>query len=207
MVRYAALCFAEDENIADRTYWYRCPFAVAAGEKVFAPVGPHDRIQRAEVVRVCEKEQDVSFDVRFLKRVAAKCGAFRRSVGGTIVFETGGLAYDEKHFTRFGRVLFGTCEGAVGGVTPVAAQEECAALRTLLRTEGCALLTGRAAADAAADLLLLAGVGEADIRTRFQACGTERKTAYSAKSEQTARERLAAELGDEDVARLANLLR
>lgn len=207
MVRYVALCFAEDENIADRTYWYRCPFAVAAGEKVFAPVGPHDRIQRAEVVRVCEKEQDVSFDVRFLKRVAAKCGAFRRSVGGTIVFETGGLAYDEKHFTRFGRVLFGTWEGAVGGVTPVAAQEECAALRTLLRTEGCALLTGRAAAAAAADLLLLAGVGEADIRTRFQACGTERKTAYSAKSEQTARERLAAELGDEDVARLANLLR
>lgn len=207
MVRYVALCFAEDENIADRTYWYRCPFAVAAGEKVFAPVGPHDRIQRAEVVRVCEKEQDVSFDVRFLKRVAAKCGAFRRSVGGTIVFETGGLAYDEKHFTRFGRVLFGTWEGAVGGVTPVAAQEECAALRTLLRTEGCALLTGRAAADAAADLLLLAGVGEADIRARFQACGTERKTAYSAKSERTARERLAAELGDEDVARLANLLR
>ena len=104
-------------------------------------------------------------------------------------------------------MLFGTWEGAVGGVTPVAAQEECAALRTLLRTEGCALLTGRAAADAAADLLLLAGVGETDIRTRFQACGTERKTAYSAKSEQTARERLAAELGDEDVARLANLLR
>ena len=207
MVRYVALCFAEDENIADRTYWYRCPFAVAAGEKVFAPVGPIRISIRAEVVRVCEKEQDVSFDVRFLKRVAAKCGAFRRSVGGTIVFETGGLAYDEKHFTRFGRVLFGTWEGAVGGVTPVAAQEECAALRTLLRTEGCALLTGRAAADAAADLLLLAGVGEADIRTRFQACGTERNTAYSAKSEQTARERLAAELGDEDVARLANLLR
>ena len=76
---FAALRFAEDENLADRTYWYRCPFAVAEGEKVFAPVGPHDRIQRASVERVLEGDAaHAPYDVRFLKSVAAQCGAYRR---------------------------------------------------------------------------------------------------------------------------------
>ena len=78
---YAALRFAEDKNIADRTYWYISGFPVRVGEQALAPVGPHDRLQRAVVERVVEAdEKNAPYDARLLKRVAAKAGARRLRV-------------------------------------------------------------------------------------------------------------------------------
>ena len=205
MVRYAALRFAEDENIADRVYWYRCPFPAAAGDKVFAPVGSHDRLQRAEVVRV--RTDGCPCEERLLKSVAARCGAFRRRIGDAVVFETGGLAYDAKHFTRYGRVLFGTWEGAARGVTPLAAVEEFSARYAVLRTQDCVLLTGPCARRAAADLMLLAGVAAADISARFAACGAQAEQARTERWVRAERARLEAALGAEETARLADRLR
>ena len=48
---FALLRFAEDKNISDRGYWYLSGFPVAAGERVLAPVGMHDRLQCAVVER------------------------------------------------------------------------------------------------------------------------------------------------------------
>lgn len=206
MVRYAALRFAEDENIADRVYWYRCPFPAAAGEKVFAPVGAHDRLQRAEVVRV-RTDGKCPCEERLLKTVAARCGAFRRRIGDTVVFETGGLAYDAKHFTRYGQVLFGTWEGAARGVTPIAAVEEFSALYAVLRTQDCVLLTGPCARRAAADLLLLAGVAAADISARLAACGAKTGQTFPEQWVRAERTRLEAALGAQEAARLADRLR
>lgn len=173
MVRYVALRFAEDANVADRTYWYRCPFPVAEGERVFAPLGAHDRLQRAQVERVLPAQADPPYDVSFLKDVAAKCGAYRRRMGEETLFETGGVAYDGKHFTRYGKVLFGDCEGPLACAFPVAAPDVPEGLHALLKVRGCAVLTGSAAAQAAAVLMLLAGAREGDVRTRLAQCGAE----------------------------------
>ena len=110
--RFAALRFAEDANLSDRAYWYRCPFPVRVGERVLAPVGVHNRLQRAEVGRVLEgAEEDAPYDARLIKCVAARAGARKLSAGGQAFYELGGVRYDEKHYTRFGRVL-------VGGAAP-----------------------------------------------------------------------------------------
>lgn len=142
------------------------------------------------------------YDVRYLKTVAAKCGAFRRKIDGQIVYETGGLAYDEKRFTRFGRVLFGDWEGVAVGVTPVRADEVCAALEKLLLTDGCALLTGRAAATAVQMMLLLAGVKAGDACARLTACGAQAEQ----KSAAQVRAFLAERFSEEEISRLAGIL-
>ena len=192
MVSYVALRFAEDANIADRVYWYRCAFPVNVGEQVFAPVGSHDRIQRAQVERTSAAPPQGLY---YLKSVAAKCGAFRRMCADTVVFETGGLSYDAKHFTRFGRVLFGDCAELVAGVTPVGADSARRALARL-PTEGCVLLTGREAALAAAVLMRAAGAKEADVCARLAACGCSAAGAAETLSE----------LSGEERARLAGIL-
>ena len=171
VVSYAALCFAEDANLASRTYWYRCAFPVREGERVLAPVGAHDRLQRAEVVRVLPASCPPPYDERLLKEVAARCGAYRRNADGETLFETGGIPYDEKHYTRYGRVLFGGNGRYYRGMTPVPAERAADALRALPR-EGCVLLAGGAAAEAAAALLLLAGASERDVCARLALCGS-----------------------------------
>lgn len=203
-MRTVSLCFAEDENIAQKTYFYLCPFPVETGEKVFAPVGAHNRLQRAQIVRVYGADgKDAPCCPQFLKTVAAKCGAFRRKIGGRIVYETGGLAYDEKRFTQFGRVLFGEWEGAAAGVTPVRAEDAAAALEKLLSEDGCVLLTGREAARTAQMLLLLAGVTERDACARLTACGAQAEHC----SAEAVRTRLAAVFSEGQLARLAEILR
>lgn len=123
MVTYAALRFTEDENIADRVYWYRCGFAVQAGERVLAPVGSHDRLQCARVERVLEaKEADAPYDPALLKDVAAPYGARTFLWEGRLCKELGGVRYDAKRFTRFGvfACLFGEQPlGAPAGFVPV----------------------------------------------------------------------------------------
>ena len=197
---FAALRFAEDENIADRVYWYRAAFPLNVGEKVFAPVGTHDGVQRAEVVRVLADDAPAPYDVRFLKSVSAKCGAYRRSMGEAVVFETGGLPYDAKRFTRYGCVLFGDGVPS-GGITPVRADAAEPALRALLRTEGCALLTGACAARTAACLWLLTGVARGEVASRLAMCGAD--GALPSEAEQAA---LSEWFSGAELARLARIL-
>lgn len=197
---FAALRFAEDENLADRTYWYRCPFAVAEGEKVFAPVGSHDRIQRARVERVLEGDAaHAPYDVRFLKSVAAKCGAYRRRSGGVLAYETGGVPYDGKHFTRFGRVLF--TQELPQGVPCVCADDALYALRALLETDGCALLAGGQAARASALLLLLSGVRAEDAGVHLARCNAPQAASPADMAA------LSEEFSEAERARLAQILR
>ena len=177
MVTYAALLFAADENLRERAYWYRCPFPVGVGEQVFAPVGVHDRIQRAEVVRV---QPVPPAGVAFFKAVAAKCGAFRRNAGGDTVFETGGLAYDRKHYTRLGRIVVGEGDGGDYGVTTVCfcgRDDLKDVLVDLLRARGCAQLCGPCSRVLAAALLLAAGVRESDVLTDARRLGSAEEIA------------------------------
>ena len=174
MVRlFAALRFAEDINISDRTYWYLTDFPVKAGERVLAPVGMHDRLQRAVVERVVDaEEKDAPYDVRLLKRVAAKEGARKLTAGGEVFRELGGVRYDEKHYTRLGRVLVGERAASAAARAELAAYgvtewydadggETAELLRALSCERGCTLLAGRNAGMAGALLLLLVGVPRA----------------------------------------------
>lgn len=203
MVTYAALRFAEDANIADRAYWYRCPFPVKEGDRVFAPVGSHDRLQRAVVERVTAgDEAHAPYDVRFLKTVAAKCGAYRRLADGVVLYETGGIPYDGKHFTRFGRVLFGGCDGTVRGMTPVRADSTEKALRAALSAEERMLFVGERAHTAAACLVLLAGASEAEIRARLVLCGCD-----GGLFAERVKEALSEQFSEWELVRLAGILR
>lgn len=104
---FAALRFAEDENIKDRVYWYLADFPVKEGEEVLAPVGVHDRLQKARVERTASAdEKDAPYDLRLIKRVAAKFGARKLVLGGVELIEFGGVKYDAKHYTRFGHLLY-----------------------------------------------------------------------------------------------------
>lgn len=169
MVTFAALRFAEDGNLADRTYWYRSDLPLSVGERVLAPVGVHDRLQRAVVEHVLDAEEgNAPYDMRFIKRVAAKYGARRLTAGGAVFRELGGIRYDEKHYTRFGRVLVGAqlppaARGRLGeyGVAALYCTEEdgrAEILRALSCERGCALVYGRSADMAGVFLLLHAGV-------------------------------------------------
>lgn len=104
---FAALRFSEDANIAHNVYWYLSEFSVKAGEQVLAPVGAHNRLQCARVERVLVAgEKDAPYDLRLLKSVEAKLGARKLVAGDAVCFELGGVRYDEKHYTRFRRVLY-----------------------------------------------------------------------------------------------------
>ena len=153
MVTFAALRFAEDGNLSDRTYWYRCDFALSPGERVLAPVGMHDRLQRAVVERVLEAgAENAPYDLRLIKSVAARDGARLLRAGGAVFRELGGIRYDRKHYTRFGRVLVGMrlpsaarAELSGYGVSLFCDTEEngaAAVLRALSRERGCTLIFG-----------------------------------------------------------------
>ncbi len=104
---FAALRFTDDPNLADKIYWYLAEFPLAEGEEALAPVGIHDRLQKARVERVFSAEEgEAPYDLRLIKRVAAKTGARKFSIGGAIFSEFGGVRYDDRHYTRFSRVVY-----------------------------------------------------------------------------------------------------
>lgn len=103
---FAALFFSEDKNLADRGYWYLCPFPVRAGDRVIAPVGAHNRLQAARVGRTLEAEEaNAPYDLRLIKRVTAKYGARKLTVGEAELLEFGGVRYDDRHYTAFGQLF------------------------------------------------------------------------------------------------------
>ncbi len=104
---FAALRFTEDENIADKTYWYACDFMAREGEQVLAPVGAHNRLQRAVIERICEAEERAApYDIKLIKRVAAKYGARKFPLNCVRnCRELGGVKIGEKRYSKFGAYL------------------------------------------------------------------------------------------------------
>ena len=103
---FAALRFTEDANLYDRVYWYLSDFKPETGSRVFAPVGPHDRIQLARVESVAvASEENAPYDIKLIKHVIAREGDRTRMLGNTPCREFGGVRYDNRHYTRFGRIL------------------------------------------------------------------------------------------------------
>lgn len=159
---FTALRFFEDENICDRTYWYRCDFPVEEGALVLAPVGSRNGLQLARVERTLSSgEADAPYDLRLIKRAEAKYGARKLVAGRLVCYELGGVRYDEKRFTRFRRVLF--CSfgeepseeerallASYGVTETVRARALCD-----VPAEGCVLLTGENARSLAEELLSL----------------------------------------------------
>lgn len=146
---FAALRFTEDENISDRVYWYSCAFPVKEGEGVLAPVGARNRLQFARVERtLTADEAHAPYDVRLIKSVEAKFGARKLTIGRFVCFELGGVRYDEKHYTRFRRILFSEFAGEANdcerrrlkeyGVDNIVSAQSLAEIPS----EGCVLLTG-----------------------------------------------------------------
>ena len=51
--KFVALDFIDDYNVAGRLYWYLCEIeSVDLGSLVLAPLGSHNRVQRAVVRRI-----------------------------------------------------------------------------------------------------------------------------------------------------------
>ena len=160
---FAALRFVEDGNIADRVYWYLAEAPLKEGEFVFAPVGLNNRLQRARVEKLLSaEEENAPYDVRLLKRVAARCDGRKLTMDGICCYEFGGARYDEKRYTAFGRVLVSEeipqalAELRTYGVTETLAPAECGAAETvrgILRARGCVLVCGGGAAQTAKTLI------------------------------------------------------
>ncbi len=103
---FAALRFTEDPNLADRVYWYLTEIPLAVGERVLAPVGAHDRLQAARVEKTLSaEEKEAPYDLRLIKKVAAKYGARKLVLDGAELLEFGGVRYDEKRYTPFGKLF------------------------------------------------------------------------------------------------------
>lgn len=108
---FALVCFREDKNISDRSYWYRASFPLAAGEEVLCPVGSHDRLQLGVVEQVLETDPDhAPYDLRFIKEIAQKKGARWVRRESLIFKDLGGVRYDEKHFTQPYRLYCGRAD-------------------------------------------------------------------------------------------------
>ena len=196
-MQFAALRFERDENLADRTYWYVCPFPVKAGARVLAPVGARDKLQCAVVERAVEADANCApYDVRLIKQIASPLGARKVVLGSAVCRELGGVLYDEKHYTRLGRAIVGNAEdGCDYGIMYTLSCEQ-RPMRELLPAacgaHGCVLLTGPRAEDVAAVLLSAAGVspdrvaadakrGGADVGellAEIGACGSVRAWLY-----------------------------
>ncbi len=155
--RFFALRFTEDENLRDRVYWYLGGEHAdyRENERVFAPVGPHDRLQCARVERslLCE-EREAPYDPPLCKRVVCRLGERKLSLCGMPCFETGGVRYDDRHYTQFRRIL--VCEtlpAAETGLSLVEAGE--GDISRIIEERGCVLLYGEGAAKTAARLLAI----------------------------------------------------
>lgn len=103
---FAALRFFNDKNVCDRTYWYLSDFPLSVGDKVLAPLGMRGKLQAAVVEKiVCSDREHAPYDVDLAKRIACRVGERRLFADGVECLELGGVRYDEKHYTPFGRVL------------------------------------------------------------------------------------------------------
>lgn len=123
MKAFAALRFTEDINLCGRVYWYVAPFPVKAGDRVLAPVGPHDRLQCARV-EFLAPEGEEPYPAALSKEIASMLGDRERA--GYI--DLGGIRYDDRHYTRLGRVFLSEKEVPFDGES-VAAEREDAILR------------------------------------------------------------------------------
>ena len=187
--RFAAVRFFEDGNISERTYWYLCDFPVKAGDEVFAPVGARNRLQRGRVERTRGTEEgDAPYDAALCKRIAAPCGAKTRTAGDFTCYETGGVRYDEKRYTAFGRVLVSAEKPKtlsvlkdLGADAAIDAEDAGRALCALARTEGRALLYGAKAGEAARFLLALARGEETGERAAEYGLGEKELAVLAAK--------------------------
>ncbi len=158
---FTALRFTEDANICGRVYWYLSDFAPAEGSRVFAPVGPHDRVQLARVERVAVLDEDSApYDVALIKHVIAREGDRTRMLGNTPCREFGGVRYDNRHYTRFGRILLAEEEPAEqAGYTAFVApmSEDGAIYRNIALGHGTLLVGGEGKEICMLLLRLLAG--------------------------------------------------
>lgn len=150
---FAALRFTEDKNLAERVYWYLSELPLALGERVLAPVGPHDRLQAARVEKLLSaEEKDAPYDMRLIKRVEAKLGFRKLTLGGESFLELGGVRYDDRHYTAFGKVVLAKAAPSAReqlrgyGVTKtLEGMEEGPALyEEIAHASGCVLLAGEA---------------------------------------------------------------
>lgn len=106
---FAALRFYQDKNICDRLYWYLAEFPVCAGERVFAPVGGRNRLQKAVVERTAEAEKEnAPYDIALVKKIEARCNMQSFPLGDGVCIDLGGIRYDDRHYTHFYRIAF--CE-------------------------------------------------------------------------------------------------
>ena len=144
---FAALRFSGDANLNGRVYWYLAPFPVKEGDEVLAPVGARDRLQRAIVERALTAEEEFApYDIRLCKRVEAYCGDRARRAGGVDCTELGGVRYDDRHYTRFGRLLI-AAEAPTEPLTDILAvcpadMGTANALKALINAKNCVLFYG-----------------------------------------------------------------
>ena len=176
---FAALRFTEDKNISDKVYWYLCEIPVKDGDRVLAPVGMRDRLQAAVVEQTFSAQaKDAPYDLRLMKSVAAKCGARKLVADGTECLEFGGVRYDEKHYTPYGKILLArsmpktTEELKAYGVTDFPDAEAEDIYEKIARAGGCVLLCGGAGERVFQMLLDLAR----GINKLLYDCGADRAT-------------------------------
>ena len=139
MEKFAALRFTEDENLRGRVYWYIAPFSVKEGERVLAPVGPHDFT-----------EEEAPYPAVLCKHILAKLGEREAAEG---VFDLGGVRYDDRHYTRLCRILIAE-DGTRGHDLPV--KRICTEEEWLLpaaEARDCVLLYGENVKEAASLIL------------------------------------------------------
>ncbi len=169
-LNFAALRFTEDKNISERIYWYLSEFPLKTGDRVLAPIGTHDRLQAAVVEKTLSAEREnAPYDLRLIKSVAAPCGARKLIADGNEYLEFGGVRYDEKHYTRFGKILLvkdeteQTDELTAYGVTDFidCTTENDELYDKIARARGCVVLAGEAGESAFQKLLnLMRGINK-----------------------------------------------
>lgn len=196
---FAALRFFEDENISDRIYWYLCPFLLREGERVLAPVGYRDGLQLACVERIYSASaEQAPYDMRFIKRVAAKYGARKLPLGGGFCTEFGGVRYDSKRYTRFGAFLYSDnlrelsrsdarilkeygvtavvdmrdSGGEIAGIPVLRFSDASDALNFAAKEKGCVLFLGSAGGAVCAYLFRLAGCSREETVKRCASGGS-----------------------------------
>ncbi len=69
-LRFVAVEFPDDINVAGRLFWYLCPEDLAVGDKVSAPLGRHNRLQTGVVHKVIyATESDAPYPLYLIKSV------------------------------------------------------------------------------------------------------------------------------------------
>lgn len=173
---FAALRFYNDENLRDKCYWYVSDFPLSEGEKVLAPVGMRGKLQAGIVEQVLFTDPEhAPYDTRLIKSVTARLGARKLVLDGTELLEFGGVKYDERHYTPFGRIILAKelpeRMEELKAYCAVPLAEEGNAFEKIASARGCVLLYGERGREIFKHLLALvkgeeltlAGVGGSTI--------------------------------------------